>query len=47
MLFDWDESNINHIALHGVTPEEAEQVLQNDPFILLITKSMVKIAGGK
>lgn len=31
MLFDWDESNIDHIAKHGVTPSEAEQVIQNEP----------------
>lgn len=30
-LFDWDEDNIRHVAEHGVTPEEAEQVLFNDP----------------
>jgi uncharacterized DUF497 family protein len=30
-LFDWDEDNIRHVAEHGVTPEEAEQVLINDP----------------
>ncbi len=29
--FDWDQANIQHIARHGVTPEEAEQVLRNDP----------------
>jgi len=29
-LFDWDD-NIRHVAEHGVTPEEAEQVLINDP----------------
>ena len=23
--FDWDDSNRDHIARHGVTPEEAEQ----------------------
>lgn len=31
MRFDWDSGNIDHIALHDVTPEEAEQVIQNDP----------------
>jgi uncharacterized DUF497 family protein len=34
MLFIWDSDNIAHIALHGVTPEEAEQVIQNDPLDL-------------
>ena len=28
---DWDESNIGHMARHGVLPEEAEQVILNDP----------------
>jgi uncharacterized DUF497 family protein len=31
MQFLWDNGNINHIALHGITPEEAEQVIENDP----------------
>ena len=31
MDFDWDSANMEHIARHGVTPEEAEQVVQNDP----------------
>jgi uncharacterized DUF497 family protein len=30
-MFDWDEHNIRHVAEHDVTPEEAEQVLLNDP----------------
>jgi uncharacterized protein len=30
-MFDWDEDNIRHIAEHDVTPDEAEQVLLNDP----------------
>jgi|HubBroStandDraft_5_1064220.scaffolds.fasta_scaffold1044919_2 uncharacterized DUF497 family protein len=29
--FDWDDDNIGHIAEHGVTPEEAEQLLLGDP----------------
>ena len=29
--FDWDKANTEHIALHGVMPEEAEQALENDP----------------
>jgi hypothetical protein len=32
--FDWDEANIAHIARHGVTPEEVEQVFANDPMDL-------------
>ena len=31
MQFDWNDANIQHIARHDVTPEEAEQVIQNDP----------------
>jgi len=30
-MFDWDEANITHIARHGITPEEAEQAMRNDP----------------
>jgi uncharacterized protein len=30
-MFDWDKDNIGHVAAHAVTPEEAEQVLLNDP----------------
>lgn len=25
MAFDWDDANIDHIARHGVDPEEAEE----------------------
>jgi uncharacterized protein len=28
--FDWDAANIGHIARHGVTPHEVEQVFAND-----------------
>ena len=31
--FDWDEANIGHMARHSVIPEEAEQVIFNDPVI--------------
>ncbi len=34
LAFDWDDDNVGHIARHRVTPEEAEQVLRNDPFDL-------------
>jgi uncharacterized DUF497 family protein len=27
VAFDWDEASEEHIALHGVTPEEAEEAL--------------------
>jgi hypothetical protein len=29
-LFDWDDANINHIAEHGVSPDEAEEVIRRD-----------------
>jgi len=32
--FDWDSQNVKHIARHGVTPEEAAQVLRNDPLVV-------------
>ena len=32
MPFVWDTGNIDHIALHDISPEEAEQVVENDPF---------------
>ena len=32
--FDWDEANVGHVARHGVTPEQAEQVIANDPIDL-------------
>jgi uncharacterized DUF497 family protein len=29
--FDWDAANRNHLARHGVTPQEAEEVVLGDP----------------
>jgi uncharacterized DUF497 family protein len=29
--FDWDAANLDHIAKHDVTQEEAEQVVLGDP----------------
>ena len=29
--FDWDKANIGHVARHSVLPEEAEQVILNNP----------------
>ncbi|OFV98579.1 MAG: hypothetical protein A3H28_04280 [Acidobacteria bacterium RIFCSPLOWO2_02_FULL_61_28] len=34
MKFEWDATNVSHIARHKVTPDEAEQALRNDPFDL-------------
>jgi len=30
-MFDWDEENLRHIARHGVTSNEAEEALMNNP----------------
>ena len=32
--FNWDAANTRHIARHGVTPEEVEQVFANDAMIV-------------
>ncbi len=32
--FDWDDGNRAHIAAHSVSCEEAEQVINNEPFDL-------------
>jgi uncharacterized DUF497 family protein len=42
MQFSWDEANRNHIAEHAVSPEEAEQVVLNEPLDL-----EVQIRGGE
>ena len=31
LVFDWDAANRDHIARHQVSPEEAEQIIDNDP----------------
>ena len=36
--FDWDDANIGHIARHGVTPDEVEQVFKNRPLVMLATQ---------
>jgi uncharacterized DUF497 family protein len=33
--FDWDDANTGHIARHGVTQDEVEQALANDPLVVL------------
>jgi uncharacterized protein len=32
--FDWDEANVAHIGRHDIHPDEAEQVILNDPLDL-------------
>jgi uncharacterized DUF497 family protein len=34
MMFDWDAANTGHIARHQITPEEAEQIIQDEPLDL-------------
>jgi uncharacterized DUF497 family protein len=34
MSFIWDNANISHLARHNISPEEAEQVIQNEPLDL-------------
>ena len=33
ILFDWNDTNLEHTAKHGVTPSEIEFVLNNNPMI--------------
>jgi uncharacterized DUF497 family protein len=33
-IFDWDDANILHIALHDVLPEEAEEAITLSPIEL-------------
>ncbi len=40
--FEWDEANLEHIDEHDVKPEEAEQVLLNDPLELGFETSETK-----
>ncbi len=34
MRFEWDEDNVKHIARHGITPEEVEQVVRGNPLLV-------------
>lgn len=31
LAFDWDDANLDHIARHQVSSDEAEQIIDNDP----------------
>ena len=31
LSFDWDKNNVQHLARHGITPEEIEQLFANEP----------------
>ena len=40
---DWDEDNINHIAAHGLQPEQVEEVYYNEgPFPTFALKNKKK-----
>jgi len=32
--FDWDETNIRHLARHKIRPADVEEVFANDPAII-------------
>ena len=34
MVFDWNAANVEHIARHGVTPEECEEAYRNGPMVI-------------
>jgi uncharacterized DUF497 family protein len=38
-LFDWDGANVEHIARHGVTPEEVEEALSDEMLLFLDARS--------
>lgn len=44
--FEWDGNNINHIARHGVTPGEVEDVFFNAPLYHKAREGL-KIALGR
>jgi len=31
--FEWDDGNINHLAEHGVAPNEAEEAVYNKSYV--------------
>jgi uncharacterized protein len=41
----WDSWNIEHVARHGVLPEEAEQVCQRDPVVQAGKKGRLFVFG--
>jgi len=34
MVFDWDAANMEHIARHGITPDEREEAYRNGPVVI-------------
>jgi len=50
IAFDWDQSNLAHIALHDVTPEEAEQVVVGNSIrlaVVILKGEERTICGGR
>jgi uncharacterized DUF497 family protein len=34
MEFDWDRANVEHVARHGISPEECEEAYRNGPLVI-------------
>jgi uncharacterized DUF497 family protein len=34
MVFDWNAANVEHIARHGITPDECEEAYRNGPMVI-------------
>jgi uncharacterized DUF497 family protein len=34
VMFDWDAANVEHIARHGITPEECEEAYRSGPMVI-------------
>jgi uncharacterized protein len=43
LVFEWDAANLDHIAKHDVTPEEAEEVVLGNP----LDTEMQRIDGSE
>ena len=44
---DWDEDNINHIAVHGIHPDQVEEVYYSEgPFPTFAIKNKKKRGGS-
>ncbi len=45
VYFDWDERNVDHILLHQVTPDEAEEACSNNPHIRRTRQGRLLVYG--
>jgi uncharacterized DUF497 family protein len=43
--FDWDERNVDHILLHQVTPDEAEEACLNRPHVRRTRQGRLLVYG--